>query len=348
MENINYTPKVEFCSGIREHDMDLMFIEEFSCSEAFANLFMSKIGITDFQIVKLVHSQYEEGNGIDVETQSLMVCNDNIEVDSRGESDITVIYTSHDQTKALLIEDKINATQQPNQYERYLARGRKTMNEGLYDGFEVFLVAPESYYAPEYKNKVTYEEVKAYFEKCNSSRSAYKIALISKALQKKSHSGIVIPAENVMDFYDGYVRFVHDNHPTLPLDTQAGIVRGPKSNWFQYKSCIPDVDLIHQALRKNVSIQINKLKENDDVKKVKVIEWLKANKPELFSMRKVTINVNKTSLSIKHESPLLNTGDSIYNQIDKAEESFEIIEKAIELLKELKNKGFVEFLSRIR
>ena len=348
MEKKNYTPAVELCSGIREHDMDLMFIEEFCSSESFASLFMSKIGVTDFQIVKLIHSQYEEGNGIDVETQSRMVCNDSVEVDSRGESNITVIYTSNNQTKALLIEDKINAAQQPNQYERYLARGRKAMSDGLYESFEVFLVAPESYYAPEYKNKLTYEEVKAYFEKCNSSRSAYKIALISKALQKKSRSNIIIPSEVVMDFYDGYVRFVHDNHPNLPLISKADQLRGSKSNWVYYDSYIPNVELIHQALRRNVSIQINYGKEYADLKEKKVNEWLRNNKPELLSIKEVTVNANKASLSIKHESPLLNTGDSIYNQIDKAEESFEIIEKAIELLKELKNKGFAEFLSSIR
>lgn len=49
MEKIYYTPAIELCSGIREHDMDLMFIEEFSSSESFASLFMSKIGVLIFR-----------------------------------------------------------------------------------------------------------------------------------------------------------------------------------------------------------------------------------------------------------------------------------------------------------
>ncbi len=344
MVNVKHTPQVELCSGIHEHDMDLMFVEEFVCSSTFANLFMSKIDVTDYQILKIVHSQYEEGNGIDVDTQARMVHNDKAEVDSRGESDITVIYTSCGTTRALLIEDKINACQQPNQYERYLARGRKAIKDGLYDVFDVFLVAPESYYAPEYDKKVTYEEINAYFEQDNTLRSVYKLALISKALEKKSRSGIIIPAEDVMDFYDGYVRFVHDNHPNLPLLTRADQLRGSKSNWIYYESGIPKVKLIHQALRECVSIQIKYDKENADAKNRQLRQWLDNNVPLPDGM---IYDKHSSSVSLKLRVPMLNTGDSIYNQIDKAEECFETLEKAMAFLNELRSKQLADLLSSI-
>jgi hypothetical protein len=347
MVNVKHTPQVELCSGVHEHDMDLMFVEEFVCSSTFADLFMSKIDVTDYQILKVVHSQYEEGNGIDVDTQARMVCNDNVEVDSRGESDITIIYTSCGKTKALLIEDKINACQQPNQYERYLARGRKAVKDGLYEAFDVFLVAPESYDAPKYGKKVTYEEIKAYFELDNTLRSVYKLTLISKALEKKTYSGIIIPDEKVMDFYDGYVKYVHDNHPNLGLITQAGQERGSKSNWFQYESNISNVDLIHQTLRECISIQINYGKENSEKKNAILSKWFAENMGDLESQYGFKYKVNKSSVSLKLRVPMLNTGDSIYNQIDKAEECFEALEKAIAFLYELRNKQFANMLSSI-
>lgn len=347
MNNLKPNISIELCSGIHEHDMDLMFIEEFCSSTSFTNLFMSKIGETDFQILRIIHSQYEEGNGIDVETQARMVRNENAEIDGRGESDITIIYSSNNKTKALLIEDKINACQQPDQYERYLARGRKAIRNGDYESFEVFLVAPESYYAPEYQHKVTYEEIKTYFDQENSLRSIYKSVLISKALEKKSHSHIIIPAEDVMDFYDSYVRFVKDNHPTLPLKTKANEMRGSKSNWVFYESDIPNVKLIHETLREHISIQIDYGKDNADFKNNMVKQWLDDNMPSLSSLG-FSYNPNKSSVSLKLKVKILHTGLSIYEQIDNAEESFEALEKAIAFLRDLRSKGFAEFLSVIK
>lgn len=330
---------VNFCSGVHEHDMDLMFMEEFCSSEVFTALFMDKIGVKDFAVTKVIHSQYEEGNGIDVATQARMMRQEDAEADSRGESDITVIYSHDGKTKALLVEDKINAGQQPGQRERYDARGRKAVADGVYDSFDVFLVAPAAYCANEYENKVTYEEIRQYFEAIGDGRSLYKVALIDKAIEKKqSHSAIIVPSEKVMDFYDGYVRYQKDNHSDLYLMTQAGQDRGSKSNWFKYSTGMGKVELIHQTLRKVVSIQINYGKDDSGIKARKLRQWLEGVLGNLGSLG-LSFNPNKSSVSLKYNVPMLNTGESIYDQIDDADTCFEAIDVMADIVEKLRAAG---------
>ena len=56
---------------ILEHDMDMLFLEEFSCSKEFCNLFLNKIGINNAQLILTWQSKTDE---------------------ELGESDITVIF----------------------------------------------------------------------------------------------------------------------------------------------------------------------------------------------------------------------------------------------------------------
>lgn len=84
-----------FGAGITERDMDLLFLEEFASSKDFARLFLSKIGIDEFEILRVEHSLHNVGEGINVREAGSDT--------SRGESDMSVIYKTSGITRALLI-----------------------------------------------------------------------------------------------------------------------------------------------------------------------------------------------------------------------------------------------------
>ncbi len=71
---------------VMERDIDYIIMEEFVSSKQFANIFLSKIGLTDSEILLLEHSK------TDVEL---------------GESDITIIVKNGDVKHGLLIENSL-------------------------------------------------------------------------------------------------------------------------------------------------------------------------------------------------------------------------------------------------
>ena len=87
---------------ILEHDMDMLILEEFACSNEFAKIFLNKIGVSDAKLFLTWQSKTDS---------------------ELGESDMTVIVEKNGNKYGLLIEDKIDAIAMPNQSGRYTARG---------------------------------------------------------------------------------------------------------------------------------------------------------------------------------------------------------------------------------
>ena len=133
---------------ILEHDMDMLILEEFACSNKFAKIFLNKVGIDNAIVISTWQSKTDN---------------------ELGESDMTVVFDCDGKKIALLIEDKIDAIAMPEQPSRYSLRGDKGIQDGDYDNYYVFIVAPRQYLdinekAKEYPNRVSYEELKEYFE----------------------------------------------------------------------------------------------------------------------------------------------------------------------------------------
>ena len=68
---------------VLEHDMDMLFLEEFVCSKEFSEIFLDKIGINNAQLILTWQSKTDE---------------------ELGESDMTVIFDCDGKKVALLIE----------------------------------------------------------------------------------------------------------------------------------------------------------------------------------------------------------------------------------------------------
>lgn len=292
-------------AGVTERDMDLLFLEEFCSSKDFANLFMSKIGVDDFEITRVIHSNHQTGEGINVKDAGCETC--------RGESDMTVIYQSHGVQKALLIEDKINACAQPNQRVRYDNRGRLAVENHEYEQFDVFMVAPEQYLgspaAQNYENTVSYEEILEYFKAQDTPRAVYKVSLLNKAVNKGISSyAIQIPNDKVMSFYDSYIDFVETNHNSFRIETSKGGQHGSKSSWIVYSTKNPDIKIKHKT-RNCVDLLIRCEKDKD-----LLIANLHQYVKELEDVQAEVISFEREAC-VRIEVPGLDRGISVYEQI---------------------------------
>ena len=104
------TNKVE---AVTERDIDLLLLEELNVSDDFSTWFYSAI-------TKNNDKPSSKGAWHSITDPDF------------GESDLVVIY---DNGLAILIENKIDAIEQPQQGRRYKARGNKGIEKGFWRSF---------------------------------------------------------------------------------------------------------------------------------------------------------------------------------------------------------------------
>ena len=102
---------------ICERDIDLLLMRLFVSNSNVCELFYNKAGLTDYKIESVQHSA----------------------IDLYGESDIEVLMQKDGFRYLIMIEDKIDAPAQAEQYERYVKRGKKYIKENVIDDFLVFI-----------------------------------------------------------------------------------------------------------------------------------------------------------------------------------------------------------------
>ncbi len=237
---------------ILEHDMDMLILEEFACSTEFSKIFLNKIDISDAKVFSTWQSKMDS---------------------ELGESDMTVVFEYNDKKIALLIEDKIDAIAMPEQPARYVLRGNKGVASGEYDAYYVFIVAPQEYLeknekAKEYPNRVSYEEIKDYFENLNDARSGFKFAQISLAIEKQKNGYQVVKNELVTDFWNKYVEYKNVHFPKLNLAVHSDI-KPTNGVWPHFRTNTVGTFIFHKSNRGCVDLTYSgKADKIEDVKKI--------------------------------------------------------------------------------
>jgi hypothetical protein len=88
----------------------------------------------------------------------------------------------------VLIEDKIDASKQPGQVERYFNRGNYRVDRGSWDSFTVCLVAPESYVSGEdeagFESIIRYEDILDYLEDATCESAAFFSKVFESAMRR--------------------------------------------------------------------------------------------------------------------------------------------------------------------
>lgn len=317
-------------AGITERDMDILFLEEFASSKTFANLFFSQIGVFDYEIEKVIHSQHFSGEGIIVEEAGRET--------SRGESDMTILYRHEGSLHALLIEDKINACAQPNQYQRYVNRGNEAIRHNEYSSYHIFLVAPEQYIgsslASDYPLTVSYEEILLYFRNQNTERSAFKSSLITKAIDKERTSYVIqVPSQKVMDFYDSYIDYVNNNYKAFYIETSKGAQHGSKSSWIVFSTKYPDIKIKHKT-RSSVDLLIKT--EQNETKRFETISQLKTILSDISETTASFIDFSQ-ELCVRIDVPSLDRSCSVYEQTETMKKCMTAVGQLYSIIGKMKN-----------
>ena len=211
-------------NGVSERDMDLLFLEEFAVNKDFRDLFVRQIRDIDLNGYEVVS---EEASFIDA---------------ALGESDLTIVLENKGHKVALLIEDKINAVAQPRQYERYVERGNKGVQEMLYDAFYVFLIAPNKYFegndsAKKYPLKVTYEDCQKLFAAYTDVRSGLKYQQLTEAIEQGHKPYTKIVDTTTTSFWDSYVRYMQIHYPDIELKSKVR-EKSKNGDWPTYKTSL--------------------------------------------------------------------------------------------------------------
>ncbi len=231
--------------SIQEFRIDFLLEEEFAVDPLFAQSFLTASGVS-FAIKRVEHVIHSVS-------------------DKHGEADLIVLLNAGrrngDTVKvAVLIEDKINASFQPYQSDRYQQRGKEGVSAGKWDVFVTVLVAPSAYIrVPHgFDAAISLEQIKEWICPNDFARRDFKVAKINEAIQKKNSTGVQIVDEAMTAFRHSYFDYLQmfnvrrgtDFTMRAPGPTYYG------DTWFQLKSAtLPAwAEVRHMAPNGNIEI----------------------------------------------------------------------------------------------
>jgi len=296
-------------SDVSERDMDLLFLEEFVCSDQFTKLFSDKVGESVTKILSVQQSK------VDPEL---------------GESDMTVIVDCSGVKVGILIEDKIDAIAMPRQCARYFERGDKGVANNEYDKYYVFIVAPEKYLsendeAKHYPNKVSYESILEYFKQNDDPRSRFKAQQIEQAIYKQKHGYQVIENKAVSGFWDKYINYQKEHYSHLYLVSSGG-KKGSEAIWPRFNSRVKGVFLYHKSDRGYIDLTFNGAWE-----RVNELESILRKKIGQYEEEGITLQQTGKSAALRSIAPIVDFHKPFEDQIESIEICFNEIDKMIKL-----------------
>lgn len=106
-----------------------------------------------------------------------------------GESDVEFGFQSVSGDRhVVLIENKIDASKQPDQVERYFNRGQYRVDRGSWESFTICLLAPESYVSDEdeasFNSIIRYEDILDYLEDATHDSAAFFSAVFDSGMRR--------------------------------------------------------------------------------------------------------------------------------------------------------------------
>lgn len=301
-------------SDVSERDMDLLFLEEFVCSQQFADIFLSRIGMSGAKVVEIEQSK------VDVEY---------------GESDMTVIVEYNGRRHALLIEDKIDAIAMPNQSGRYLERGKIGIKNGDYSSFDVFIIAPMKYLeqnaeASKYPYQITYEECLKYYRSLDDARSVFKQQQLEQAIHKQKSGGYtVVVNDQVTDSWEKYIAMKDTEYPYLWLATSGG-PKGAKASWPRFNTVIKGLYMYHKTEFGYVDLNFSGCAESAPELRV-ALEAMLGNLTE----QGLSVHITGKSAVLRALVPVVSFKEPFDTYSFKARECFETIAMMTSLVERL-------------
>jgi hypothetical protein len=237
---------LEKCGGptVQEMHIDFLLEEEFSVNPNFLRKFVEAAAVSVDP--KLSSNCIEKPglHGTPLEDDTLLQVGrvERSVSDQWGEADLIVVYQHvglAEKGVAILIEDKIRASFQPDQAKRYRKRG-DFGKDREWDRYWTCLIAPESYIrrGHDFDAAVTLEQIKEWLAVSEPKRREFKARVIEHAIKKERWTGVQKIDRAMTAFRIRYFalfeEFFKDSRRDVymrsPADTWAG------DSWFEVRS----------------------------------------------------------------------------------------------------------------
>lgn len=185
-----------------------------------------------------------------------------------GETDVLVLVTTDQGKKvAILIEDKIDATFQPEQAERYSKRGELGQKQGAWDDFRTCLLGPADYLSSApgpWGKTVTLESLRKILLMSPNDRSDVSLFIcnVVAACIEKWESKKLPMNEAAVSFWKQYSALCSQEHPTLKM-TPLNSHQSKADPWprFNAKTLGPKVILVHKPTQGRVDLTFDNIPE---------------------------------------------------------------------------------------
>lgn len=191
---------MEFSISVSERDIDLFLLHSLVTFPCFFSDFMKAIGYGQYSQWKIAFAWRSV-------TQSI------------GESDLEFLIENDNSALCLMIENKINASVQPQQSERYNQRGENSILQWKCDEYVTILVAPQIYLdgCDSFYNVVSYEDIIGLLKNNESSNHPFVVYIIEQAIAKSSMWYSPVADQSVTDFCLSYYALVCKQFPFLNM-----------------------------------------------------------------------------------------------------------------------------------
>jgi len=265
--------------AIRERDIDLLLVEELTVNDEFSKWF-----VKENNFPKLAQNN---GAWRSISDYGL------------GETDILFSYYSESDKKIfILIENKLDAEFQNQQYERYIKRAQKYVADKKCDESYVILVAPNQYCInqSDFEIYTDYETISDYFYQSASKRAKFKSDLLKIASEKLRRGYQAVNSVPVQRFWLKYWQYKNEHFPQLIMK-KPGIVPF-NSDWpMLFDNVLKGIVLYHKLSSGHIDATFKGF--NNEVK-AKLMQKLPENAKFIehnidFSIRLITDKCDRTN-----------------------------------------------------
>lgn len=152
-----------------------------------------------------------------------------------GETDLLFAYNSNNEIYFVLLENKLDANFQEQQFERYQKRGEQYVAENKCSFFYSVLISPKLYAEGQndFERFITYEDIRDYFDFANNERMKFKAKLINIAIEKSRRGYQPTNCEPVQKFWHSYWKFKEEHCANFKMNKPNIVPFG--SDWIQLR-----------------------------------------------------------------------------------------------------------------
>jgi len=227
-----------------------------------------------------------------------------------GETDVLFSYKSENERIYILIENKLDASFQNKQYERYLQRAENYVTDNSCDSVFTILVAPKLYCdnQSEFESYISYEQISKRLEFTGTKRNLFKSNLLKIASEKLRRGYQPVNSEPVQKFWYSYWKFKYGKYPNLRMKKPDIVPQN--SDWpMLYDDNLKGIVFYHKLGQGNTDATFKNFSNDTEFKIREILpekyELVKHSKS--FSIRIFSGKIDRT-MDFDNQKEIVNKG----------------------------------------